>query len=114
VGPRFGLLNVEKTKITCHAGNRTPAVEPIAIPTELSESIIVIIIITPVHWARHYSLRSSASTNFSVIIYSIYKKNIHVLPYTSVFIFKSVLSCISLEYFENLQYEIFKNVEGKS
>jgi hypothetical protein len=36
VGPRAGLVAVEKGKTSCLAGNRTRAVHSVAIPTELS------------------------------------------------------------------------------
>jgi hypothetical protein len=43
VGPRSGLDPMEKSLAS--AGNRTPAIQPVAIPTELSRLIIIIIII---------------------------------------------------------------------
>jgi hypothetical protein len=43
VGPRDGLDVVEKRKTSSPAGNRTPAVQPVAIPTELSRLLVFLI-----------------------------------------------------------------------
>jgi hypothetical protein len=41
VDPRVGLEAVEKRKKSCHAGNRTRVVQPVAIPSELSRLVLV-------------------------------------------------------------------------
>jgi hypothetical protein len=40
VGPRAGLDAVEKRKIPYLVGNRTPAVQPVARPTEISRLML--------------------------------------------------------------------------